>query len=213
MSAEAGFRTPATRAVNWVTLPEVRPVPANGTARPLPEPRYEQRLCAVSMTLPARRRTTPAVARAHVDHACHMWRVPAEDRETLALITSELTTNAVLHGSSIKVVVTVLLSPAHVWVAVVEQGRAAVGVPRPRYPTELRTAGDEAEGGRGLHLVEALATRHQVTTDGAGTRAWACLALPDHLQPDAHPADHSPTHDGTTSAHSEDTADVPRSHT
>ncbi|MEU9057120.1 ATP-binding protein [Streptomyces sp. NPDC048384] len=168
--------TPVACAVDWTTLPGLRPIPAHGTAPRPSEPRFEQRLCA-SLALPGRERTTPRDARAHVDCTCRTWHVPHAVRDALTLITSELATNAVIHGASSEVVVTVLLSPAHVWVVVDERGRAA-GVPRMRGPIEPRSAGDDAEDGRGLHLVEALAARYQVTATSGGTRAWACLALP-----------------------------------
>ncbi|WP_432198335.1 ATP-binding protein [Streptomyces sp. bgisy027] len=203
--------SPVVCAVDWTPLPILRPVPAHGTALRLPEPRYEQRLCE-SRTLPGRARTTPAAARSHVDGTCRTWRVPHEVRDALLLIVSELTTNAVIHGAGAEVVVTVLLSPAHVWVVVDEQGRAA-GSPRLRGPIRPRTAGDDAEDGRGLHLVEALAARYQVTATSTGTRAWACLNLPARRASAQGPsADHSPTQDGTNSPHPEDN-DVPRSHT
>ncbi|WP_327591516.1 ATP-binding protein [Streptomyces chartreusis] len=202
---------PVAGAVDWTPLPALWPVPAHGTASRPPEPRYEQRLCE-SRALPGRAHTTPAAAREHVDCTCRTWNVPHEVRDDLLLIVSELTTNAVIHGTGTKVVVTVLLSPAHVWVVVDEQGRAP-GSPRLRGLIEPRTAGGDAENGRGLPLVEALATRYQVTASGDGTRAWACLALPARRQRAAAAADHSPTQDGANSPHHPKDNDVPRSHT
>ncbi|MFJ9752298.1 ATP-binding protein [Streptomyces chartreusis] len=202
---------PVAGAVDWTPLPALRPVPAHGTASRPPEPRYEQRL-SESRTLLGRAHTTPAAAREHVDCTCRTWNVPHEVRDDLLLIVSELTTNAIVHGSGTKVVVTVLLSPAHVWVVVDEQDRAP-GSPRLRGLIEPRTAGDDAENGRGLPLVEALATRYQVTASGDGTRAWACLALPARRQRAAAAADHSPTQDGADSPHHPKDNDVPRSHT
>jgi anti-sigma regulatory factor (Ser/Thr protein kinase) len=77
--------------------------------------------------------------------------------DVLALLVSEVTTNAVVHGAG-SVGVRVLGTDGGVRVEVTDESTAVPVV---------RRADTEAEGGRGLALVEALAVR------------WGVLPLPD----------------------------------
>lgn len=94
----------------------------------------------------------PAEARAHVDDLG----LPSERREALKLVVSELVTNAVLHGEG---PVCLRLRPKGGTIEgeVADGGdgfSAAGGRPAPRP--------DNAEGGRGLFLVDALCSRWEV---------------------------------------------------
>ncbi|WP_203237585.1 ATP-binding protein [Streptomyces sp. CdTB01] len=137
-------------------------------------PRYEQHLSA-SWDLSGRSLHTPRTARTHVTSTCRTWHVPRQAVEGLALITSELATNAVVHAHAEEITVMLGLTPHYVWVSVTDRGRT-------RSPIVRRTAAEDAEDGRGLCLVEALATRWHATTSCSGTHVWACIALP-HRSP------------------------------
>ncbi|WP_458248860.1 ATP-binding protein [Streptomyces sp. MAI_2237] len=144
-----------------------RPIKAGGE---FDLPRYEQQLSA-SWNLSGRSLHTPRAARTHVTNTCQIWHVPRQAVEGLALITSELATNAVVHAHAEEVTVMLGLASHHVWVSVTDRGR-------PRSPVIRRTVAADAEDGRGLCLVEALATRWHATTSTSGTHVWACIALP-----------------------------------
>lgn len=138
--------------------------------RGITQPRYEA--CqAVSWLLPGRTAVTVRAARAGITSLCRTWHLPDEVTDTLALIASELVTNAVIHARGIRITVRVMRSPRHVWVSVADQGH-------PQEPITPRAGGEGAEGGRGLLLVDALATRWHATTGRAGSRVWACVRLP-----------------------------------
>ncbi|MGW3134951.1 ATP-binding protein [Streptomyces sp. NPDC001139] len=170
------IRHPATNLseVAWKPLPALRvelPETEHPTSTLL---RYEQHLSA-SWSLPGRSLHTPRAARTHVTNNCRIWHVPRQAVEGLALITSELATNAVVHAPAEEITVMLGLAPHYVWVSVTDRGR-------PRSPIIRRTAAEDAEDGRGLCLVEALATRWHATTSCSGTHVWACIALP-HRSP------------------------------
>ncbi|MFJ9544333.1 ATP-binding protein [Streptomyces sp. NPDC101225] len=162
--------TTAFPGVTWGPLPSLRPTPVS---RPFPVgalPRYEQRLSAF-WTLPGDSPHTPRAARAHVTGTCRTWHVPRQVTDSLTVIASELTTNAVVHAHGEEITVALLLSPHHVWVSVTDQGQ-------PHTLISPRNTNQDAEDGRGLCLVEALATSWRATSSPSGTRVWACLALP-----------------------------------
>jgi serine/threonine-protein kinase RsbW len=95
----------------------------------------------------------------------------SEDGERMALVTSELASNAVLHvGSAFTVSVSVSASGRSVRIAVLD--RSSLG------PTSGPTA-PGAVTGRGLAIVDALATEWGVddSPDPGGKWVWAELAL------------------------------------
>jgi anti-sigma regulatory factor (Ser/Thr protein kinase) len=86
----------------------------------------------------------------------------AADAELLA---SELVTNTLLHvHNATKVTVTVTAGPTGVHVDVTDDGTA--GVPR------WREAAADAEGGRGFHLVNEIATSWGFRRERTGTCCW-----------------------------------------
>ncbi|MER6187693.1 ATP-binding protein [Streptomyces sp. NPDC001652] len=167
-----------TGTVNWQPL---RTHPPHRTRRRgITQPRYEA--CrAASWLLPGRTPDIVRAARAHVTSLCHTWHLPDEVTDPLTLIVSELVTNAVIHARGARITVALMLSSRHVWVSVTDQGH-------PREPITPRAVGEAAEGGRGLYLVDALATRWHAATGQAGSRVWACVRLPAPAGTPSHPA-------------------------
>ena len=88
--------------------------------------------------------------------------------DVAVLLASEMVTNSLLHGGSAgpgeAVTVTVVVGDAGVRVEVA--GRKADGVP------VLRRPDDEAEGSRGLRLVEELAARWGYERGGGQATTW-----------------------------------------
>ncbi|HEV7886813.1 MAG TPA: ATP-binding protein [Acidimicrobiales bacterium] len=105
--------------------------------------------------------TSAAAARRFVRDVLNRWR--ASDREEPVLLcTDELVTNAIVHvASDIEVVV--------VWLAGVI--RVEVHDTSTRPPLR-RVASYDAESGRGLQLVEALASRWGVDAGDGGKAVW-----------------------------------------
>lgn len=95
-------------------------------------------------------------------HACHEGGMAASVCDTVALLVSEVATNALVHGSGdVQVRVT---THDHVL-------RVEVADDSPRMP-EPRAAGPFEEGGRGLSLVQQLSRGWGVYREGAGKVVW-----------------------------------------
>lgn len=110
------------------------------------------------------------VARRAVVEAVRGWRVPlaAERLGDLELLAAEVITNAVRHAQAACVVV-VRWDGARV--------RVEVADTHPGLPVQCGASSD-AEGGRGLVLVEALATRWGTGLRPGGKVVWFELATP-----------------------------------
>jgi anti-sigma regulatory factor (Ser/Thr protein kinase) len=110
------------------------------------------------------------VARRAVVGAVRRWRVPltAERFGDLELLAAEVITNAVRHSRAVCVVV-VRWDGARVRVEVSDMHP---GLPTPRRPSS------DAEVGRGLVLVEALATRWGTGLRPGGKVVWFEIAAP-----------------------------------
>jgi anti-sigma regulatory factor (Ser/Thr protein kinase) len=85
-----------------------------------------------------------------------------DSADVLALLTSEVVTNAVLHGVG-PLTLHLVASPVRVQVEVDDAGR---GVP------VVRPADQEALGGRGLRLVQGLSESWGVDRHAAGKTVW-----------------------------------------
>ncbi|MFD7213141.1 ATP-binding protein [Streptomyces cyaneofuscatus] len=113
-------------------------------------------------------------ARHQVVAGVHGWGFPAESDmvETLALVASELLTNAVQHATQGPISVTVRLTDDRVRIEVCDASsvRPKAGLPGP-----------DDEYGRGLFIVAALALDHGVETSASGKRCWA--EIPAHTHP------------------------------
>lgn len=109
------------------------------------------------------RRDAPRVARRLVADECARALTGPGCAEAAALLTSEVVTNAVRHGSGD---ITLGLS-AGTLLVLVEVGDDDVGTPRAR---ELHH--DDDEGGRGLQIVTALASGWGVRYRQPGKIVW-----------------------------------------
>lgn len=108
--------------------------------------------------------TSPARARHFVGDAAEMARLPTPVVEVLELLTSELVTNAVVHGRP-PIELVVSIEARAIRVSVHDNSAA---------PLRPRTATAADVGGRGLALVDALAQRWRTDADrsGPGKTVW-----------------------------------------
>ncbi|GAA2514746.1 ATP-binding protein [Streptomyces longisporus] len=115
-----------------------------------------------------RRRTTPGAARSFVAETLTQWG-RTERLDDIRLCISELATNAVVHGAPAGGQVLVRVE-IHATVLRIEVHDGGNGAPAKR---ELRGT---ADGGRGLHLVSAVADHWGVEErQGPGKCVWAAF--------------------------------------
>ncbi|HWC37867.1 MAG TPA: ATP-binding protein [Acidimicrobiales bacterium] len=110
--------------------------------------------------------TSARAAREFVAETLLRWGRP-EQTEAAVLLTSELVTNAILHART-QVSVTVHQLDSSLRVYVLDES-----ADRP----SRRENPDELSGGRGLKLVEAVATSWGVSPEGQGKAVWFELQL------------------------------------
>jgi len=115
-----------------------------------------------------KRPTSPARARHRLETA-HLG-LPRELIDIALLLTSELVTNAVKYGGD-RIILTVRDEPKALWVEVYDSG--------PRRP-QIGTGASQAEGGRGLLLVDSLADDWGTSgsAEGRGKVVWFALRKP-----------------------------------
>ncbi len=101
----------------------------------------------------------------------HTWEL-APMSETMELLISEVVTNALVHGDS-DVDIHVRRYPDRIRVEVRDTD------PSPALPVFLSTSDDEAEGGRGLVIVSALATAWGNSPSGRGKTVWFEIETPE----------------------------------
>ena len=183
---DAGSRGPARGPVPEDDRTLLLAVVRDG-AHPAPEPAAEPgRVPAGGTTVPATAvvsRTltlpgephSPARARQVVRRACTRSGWTGEDVDTAVLLTSEVVTNAVVHGRS-DVLLTVRCTPGTLRVEVRDDNHRA---PEPLDPDDL------ALSGRGLHLVQVCAEDWGVEwpTPPARRRQGRVVRAADHLTP------------------------------
>ncbi len=109
-------------------------------------------------------------ARRFVVQFCSAAQMPDEVCQTAALLTSELVTNAVLHGRS-RATLYVHKPPPYLRVTVEDHN--------PRLPEIGEHPALNATSGRGLHIVAELASRWGIEASDHGKRIWFELDLPD----------------------------------
>jgi len=106
--------------------------------------------------------TSPRAARADVRHAL-AEKVDKSSLDIIELLTSELVTNAIQHANSTARVAAALMAGRRIRVSVTDDG--------PGYPS-IRDADDESESGRGLAMVELLASSWGIERHTAGKTVW-----------------------------------------
>jgi serine/threonine-protein kinase RsbW len=163
----------------------VAPAPGSGVqARPQSHP------LSASLRLSGLR--APGEARAYVGLTLADWGVAESVRADMKLIVSELTTNAVTYTCSPQITVEITLTD--------DEAAVSVGDHGPHRQLHAQRPAPDAEHGRGLLLVDALASRwEQSKADDGGTIVRAGIDLPGR-QP------------LSTAQTSEDGPDVPRDH-
>lgn len=119
-----------------------------------------------SVTLAAEPASAPA-ARRLLAGECADCGLSGDLTDTAQLLTSELVTNAVIHGRS-AVTLEILVTGGLL--------RVAVSDDNSRHP-ELRPADDRALDGRGMGIVALLAARWGVTDHALGKTVWFELAV------------------------------------
>ncbi|QKZ17582.1 ATP-binding protein [Streptomyces chartreusis] len=126
----------------------------------------------------------PARARTFVLAALTQWRVDPDVIDAMRVIVSELVTNVVEHSGARDVDVALSMRGSVARIAVIDRGvwrpsRAQGAAWRPwgmqggAWHLHGGQSCDEAEGGRGLQLVQAYASECGVVRTRRGTRAWA----------------------------------------
>lgn len=125
---------------------------------------YDRR---AGIVLPGRDEGSPAHGREFVHRRLSAWGVPAVRVEDAMVIVSELATNAVRHTASPRMGVVVAVTNGRVIVSVTDRG--------PHQPIRPHAVDEDAEHGRGLAIVVALATRWGYRIAGPGTCVWAHL--------------------------------------
>jgi anti-anti-sigma regulatory factor len=116
-------------------------------------------------------RNAPSVARAAVYEFCREQRV-AGSTEAAQLVASELVTNAVVHaGTAIELTLRLVDVSLHVAVRDTGDGQARIS----------GTVDESAESGRGLVLVDALASSWGSFIPNAGKIVWATLRVRTQL--------------------------------
>ena len=111
--------------------------------------------------------TSVAAARGRVCELLRQWGVCEPVHDDVALVVSELFTNALVHTDSSEITCWLQTTAETVYLAITDQGLGPTG-PRVREP--------DAESGRGLLLVNALAELWGVSNEhGHGRTVWAIL--------------------------------------
>jgi anti-sigma regulatory factor (Ser/Thr protein kinase) len=119
------------------------------------------------VTLLPPRPSSAGVAREVLADQLRQWQI--EDLcDDAALVVTELISNAVRHART-----TVELTISHLDDGVRMEVRDGSDRPLRRRPCS-----ESDESGRGLHLVDALSSRHGVTSDGEGKRVWVEMLTP-----------------------------------
>ncbi|WP_432588892.1 ATP-binding protein [Streptomyces sp. HD1123-B1] len=123
------------------------------------------------------------LARRLVVRRLEEWGVPRDSdaSQGLALIAGELTANAVSHGHTpgrnFHLRLSVQPPPGQDGCHAPVSARIEVSDARDERRPVLRDRDDEAEGGRGLLLVDALASKWGVAERGVGKTVWCEYAL------------------------------------
>ncbi|MGX1222493.1 anti-sigma regulatory factor (Ser/Thr protein kinase) [Streptomyces ambofaciens] len=147
-------------------LRESEPGPVNGTSPAL--------RAYGMLTLPGRDLASARTARYYVRDTCRSWSLPTGTTDDLVAVTGELAANALEHTDSRTVTVTCALTADTATVGVTDDGRNGG---TPVMSASSGRAEAEYEGGRGLLITDALATRWGTLRTGEGLTVWAEVAV------------------------------------
>ena len=143
----------------------------NDPLRARPGPGSAEAVLLDSLTIPGRAEHLRSV-RGFVARALG----PGTESTEAALLASELVANSMQHSDSGRdggsITVRLIAIPGGIRAEVVDQGSTTV-------PALMRSRPGLDESGRGLQLVDALATRWDYARDAAGTLTWFELAMPE----------------------------------
>lgn len=117
------------------------------------------------LVLPGGDLASAGAARRYIRDVARSWELLPEAVDTLEAITGEFVANALEHGHSQSVTVALSLAAGTVTVSLTDEGTGHVFV--------LGVAGPEQESGRGLLIVDALATRWGQLQTGGRFTVWA----------------------------------------
>ncbi|MBT2399716.1 ATP-binding protein [Streptomyces sp. ISL-100] len=121
------------------------------------------------LSLPGGDLASAGAARRYVRMAATSWGLPPDTADALETITGELSANALEYSASLSITVALSRTASAVVVSVTDEGQECVSVPD--------TPGPEQEHGRGLLIVDALAShwgrRHTCT----GLTVWAEITV------------------------------------
>ncbi|GGV72146.1 hypothetical protein GCM10010277_84700 [Streptomyces longisporoflavus] len=132
------------------------------------------------LRLPGHSKRTPGQARAYLGVTLADWGVCETIRADLQLIVSELATNAVTYTRSCEITLEITLTDDEAAVSVADHG--------PHRHLHARHAAPDAESGRGLLIVQSLASRwDQSGDDAGGTTVHAAITLPARKPPPSTP--------------------------
>ena len=121
---------------------------------------------------PAQRLACIPPGRAALRTTAHTWGITSPTLDDLLTIATELITNAIQHAPPATIHATLRLAPAG------DRARIEVTDTGSRLPRPGARPGDQdAERGRGLLMIAALADRWGVSPAAAGKTVWAELAL------------------------------------
>lgn len=119
--------------------------------------------------------TSPWRARDFIRRVLETWDVDERVTEDVALVITELVTNAVIHARPAAVEVTVSKTADSIHAQVSDDGTGSVRPTRPEV---------DSVTGRGLHILDQLCTRWQVDTEDDGVGKTVRVHMPrSSLQP------------------------------
>ncbi|MFI0238242.1 ATP-binding protein [Streptomyces sp. NPDC016845] len=113
-------------------------------------------------------------ARHHVRNTARAWQLSPATTDDLVTVTGELVANALEHGGGGTITLSCALTADTVTLTVTNE--AEPGTQRPLPSAMPRLPSPDAEHGRGLLIVEALATRWGSSKTAQGLRVWAEIA-------------------------------------
>lgn len=126
------------------------------------------------LTLPGRDLASARTARHYVRDTCRSWSLPGGTTDDLVAVTGELVANALEHTDSPTVAITCALTAGTAVVGVTDDGRSGG---TPMISASTGESEGECEGGRGLLITGALASRWGTRRTGQGLTVWAEVAV------------------------------------